>query len=142
MNHKAILGYSMPDKAKALSDALAAGYSLSRNDGVPILINPYTEILTRISVDLGCHDQRTFGPEVQEMHVCGTPMCTAGHLVNLAGDAGWALKEKTSWEIAATLIHYASHPDYPCQNFDSIPQKYALAYIEEMAAREAAEGLK
>jgi hypothetical protein len=64
-------------------------------------------------------------------------MCTAGHLVQLAGDAGWKLKERYDWIGAATLIHYKAHPNLPPQNFGSIPQEWALAYIKHMAKVEA-----
>ena len=64
-------------------------------------------------------------------------MCTAGHLVQLAGAEGLALQKKLGWPQAAALIHAAAHPDHPCQNFGSIPDAWALAYIEKMAAIEA-----
>lgn len=34
----------------------------------------------------------------------------------------------------------ASRPDVPPQNFQNIPQEWALAYIEERAAEEEANG--
>ncbi len=71
-----------------------------------------------------------------EDNICGTPMCTAGHLVNMAGEIGYKLKSKYGWANAAMLIHLKSNPDLPVQNFGSIPQEWALAYIEEMAERE------
>jgi hypothetical protein len=64
-------------------------------------------------------------------------MCTAGHLVNLAGEAGYKLKNETSWAVAATILHYKAHPDLPPQNFNSIPQDWAIAYIKHMAKVEA-----
>ena len=73
-----------------------------------------------------------------EENICKTPMCTAGHLVSMAGAAGWALKEKHGFAHAAALLHDAAHPGVPCQNFGNIPDAWALAYIEEMAEREAA----
>ncbi len=60
-------------------------------------------------------------------------MCTAGHLVNMAGKMGYQLQKEYGWEGAASLIHRKSHPDYPEQNFGSIPQSWAISYIE-MAA--------
>lgn len=66
-------------------------------------------------------------------------MCTAGSLVHMAGQRGYELKKEFGWEGAASLIHKKAHPDYPCQNFGGIPQSWAMAYIEEMAEREAEE---
>jgi hypothetical protein len=63
-------------------------------------------------------------------------MCTAGHLVNMGGGMGYALKDKYGFSVAAALIHEKAHPGWPCQNFGSIPQDWALAYIEEMAGHE------
>jgi len=76
----------------------------------------------------------------ENLNVCGTPMCTAGHLVNMAGKRGYELKNEFGWGDAATFIHRKAHPDYPVQNFGSIPQAWAIAYIEEMAEREAVLG--
>ena len=68
-------------------------------------------------------------------------MCTAGHLVNLAGEAGYKLKDKCGgFAEAARLIHIKSRPDAPPQNFGAIPQEFAMAYIEERAAEETKHG--
>lgn len=85
------------------------------------------------------HMQSTFGPEdcTPETNICGTAMCTAGHLVNMAGKIGYDLKKKYGWEKAAFLIHKKSLPDFPVQNFGSIAQDLALAYIETAAEYEA-----
>ena len=86
------------------------------------------------------HKQSTWGPEdapTPEPNLCNTPMCTAGHLVSMGGEKGWALKEEYGWATAAALIHYKAHPDQPVQNFGAIPDAWAMAYIEEMAALEA-----
>jgi hypothetical protein len=87
------------------------------------------------------HNQSTFGPlELQpEANICSSAMCTAGALVQMGGAKGWALQEKFGFASAAWLIHDASHPDWPCQNFGMIPQEWALAFIETSAKREAAE---
>ena len=83
------------------------------------------------------HNQADFGPDCDpKKNLCKTPMCTAGHLVNMAGKIGYQLKEKYGWIIAATLIHKKSRPDVSPQNFGGIPQKFAMAYIEERAAEE------
>jgi hypothetical protein len=54
----------------------------------------------------------------------------------MAGKIGYQLKNKYDWSFAATLIHLKSCPHLPIQNFGSIPQAHALAYIEEMAELE------
>jgi hypothetical protein len=108
-------------------------------EGAPILQKPYTQLLADIEASKRKFDQSTFGPDngVAEDHLCGTGMCTAGHLIQMAGEDGKRLKLKYGFSGAASLIHGATHPDYPCQNFRSIPDKYALAYIRKMAAVEA-----
>ena len=128
------------------SEALiSAGYSASALDefeSIPVLIKPYSKMWADIGAGKIKHDQSTFcqgGDGDGNANVCGTAMCTAGHLVMMAGEIGWKLKEKYDWSYAAKLIHYRAHPDYPCQNFGSINQEWALAYIEDMANREAAE---
>ena len=60
-------------------------------------------------------------------------MCTAGHLVNMAGKIGWDLKAKYGFRGAATLIHLKTHPNFPIQNFGAIEDERAMAYIEAMA---------
>ncbi len=69
-----------------------------------------------------------------------TPMCTAGHLVNLAGTVGYALVKKYDLPAAARMIHIKNRPDVPPQNYGSIPQRLAIAYIRERVAEEAAKG--
>lgn len=84
--------------------------------------------------------QSTFGPSekaVDDIHLCDTPMCTAGNLVNLAGEQGWEFQKKYGFSVAASLIHQKSCRDLPEQNYQSIPDKWALAYLEEMAERES-----
>ena len=137
-------GYSLPDALDAgcsLRDALAAGYSLhDALAATPKIEAPYTRMLADIREHRRIHNQGTFGPDADPANnLCKTQMCTAGHLVNMAGAEGYALKHKFGWHIAAALIHEKAHPGWPCQNFNSIPQAWAIAYIEEMAKREAAE---
>lgn len=122
----------------------AAGYSLSALlADAPLLEKPYTRLWADIQAKRRTLDQSTFGnASPSEPNICGTAMCTAGHLVNMAGEAGWKLKEKYGYATAAALIHEKAHPGWPCQNFGGIPDEWALAYIEEMAAREAEEGEK
>ncbi len=106
----------------------------------PLVLNPYSKMLAQISEGQRHHDQSTFGPDCDPAaNLCKTPMCTAGHLVNMAGQSGYELKKKYGWSLAATLIHERAHPGWPCQNFGAINQEWAMAYIEEMAEREELE---
>jgi hypothetical protein len=109
---------------------------------IPVLVKPYTKLLEDINSNNRIHKQSTYGPEKCPQNVCGTSMCTAGHLVNMVGKLGYELKNKYGWAVTASMIHYKAHPDYPCHNFGNIPQEWALAYIEEMAEREALEDQK
>ncbi|MBY0355690.1 MAG: hypothetical protein K2Q12_08190 [Rickettsiales bacterium] len=137
-------GYS-PSALRAagysLSDLRAAGCSANTLlEEAPLLKKPYSQILADIRAKKRRFSQSTFGPKIEnEEHLCGTAMCTAGHLINLAGEAGWALKEKYDYATAAALIHEKAHPNYPCQDFGSIPDDVALAYIETMAEIEQQE---
>jgi hypothetical protein len=106
-------------------------------DSVPFVKEPYTTLLNDIKEKRRIHHQSTFGPDDDpKNNICKTPMCTAGHLVNEGGAAGYALKREYGWEKAAGLIHIKAHPDAPMQNFGGIEQSTALAYIELMASFE------
>jgi hypothetical protein len=87
-------------------------------------------------------DQSTFGPEkegpVPAANLGDSPMCVAGHTVNLAGAEGWKLKNQVGFSTAARLIHQASRPDTGAPRYDSYPNEWALAYIEARAREEAA----
>jgi hypothetical protein len=87
-------------------------------------------------------EQSTFGPQegVAEDNLCKTPMCIAGHTVNLAGKAGYALAKKVSFAVAAALIHRKSRPDIGMPRYDSYPNTWALAYIEIHAQEEITGG--
>ena len=104
-------------------------------ESIPVLDKPYSHLLSDIEAKKRIHRQSTWGPEdgCYEVNVCETPMCTAGHLVNMAGSIGYDLKKKYGWKDAATLIHIKAHPDFPLQNFGGIDQTNAMAYIEAMA---------
>jgi hypothetical protein len=125
------------------SDVLSAGYSASDVqelfDRVPLVENPYTKILQGIQTRERIFKQSTFGPGhyVREENICNTAMCTGGHLVNLGGEPGWKLQKEFGFSTAGALIHQKAHPGWPCQDFSSIPDEWALAYIEEMAEHEA-----
>lgn len=125
-------GYS----AGALRDA---GYSAGEivPDGTPVVERPYSRMLADIEAGRRIHNQKDWGPnEDPGENLCKTPMCVAGHLVNLAGPAGYALVNKIGWEDAATRIHHASRPDVPPPNFGAVPNEWTLAYIRERAAEE------
>lgn len=106
---------------------------------VPLIVKPYTQILNDLKSGIRCHNQGTFGPDEKEKHICGTAMCTCGHLIQLAGEPGWILKQNTSWEEAGRLIHMKAHPNAPCQDFGSIGDEIAKDYIELMAEYENQE---
>ncbi len=135
-------GYSASSLLSAgysASSLLSAGYSasdLEEWESIPVLEKPYSTLLSDINEKKRIHKQSTWG-DIEEYdcnaNVCGTPMCTAGHLVNLAGKIGYDLKKKYGWAQAGALIHYKAHPDLPVQDFGSIPQAVAMAYIETMA---------
>ena len=106
-------------------------------DAIPFLDKPYTRLLIDIKNNKRKHDQSVFGPDCDPgTNLCGTPMCTAGHLVNMAGEIGYKLGMKYGFSVAARMIHMKSRPDVPPQNFGNIPQKFALAYIETRALEE------
>jgi hypothetical protein len=112
-------------------------------DEIPVLKKPYTTLLEDINHKKRIHQQSTFG-EIETFeqfcevgNVCKTPMCTAGHLVSMCGEIGYKLKQKYGWSTAANLIHLKTYPNYPSQNFGSIPQDHAIAYIEYMAEVES-----
>ena len=124
----------------SVSELRSAGYSVSDLPEVPVILSPYTSLLKDIRSKARLHKQSTFGPEIEPVaNVCKTPMCTAGHLVQMAGEAGWKLKEQFGFAAAASMLHFAAHPDYPHQNFSNIPDSHALAYIEWMADVESAQ---
>ena len=107
-------------------------------DSIPTLQNPYTELLADIKSKKRIHEQSTFGPDDDpEQNLCASPMCTAGHLDNMAGAVGYALAGKYGFPAAAMMIAEKAHPGWPQQNYGRIPQAWALAFIEEMAEREA-----
>lgn len=130
--------HDLRDAGLTASDMRDAGFELG---DIPFVERPYSRLLSDIKEQKRQFRQSTFGPSTltTEDHICQTAMCTAGHLVNMAGAAGWKLQEQFGILAAARLIHDRAHPGWPCQNFGAIPDDWALAYIEEMAAREVAE---
>jgi len=106
-------------------------------DAVPLLDNPYTNLINDIKAKKRVHNQSDFGPKYDpKENLCGTQMCTAGHLVNMGGTMGYDLMKQYGWAKAASLIHVKTHPDMPTQNFGSISQSNAIAYIELAASFE------
>lgn len=104
---------------------------------IPKLDKPYTRLLADIKAKRRIHNQHQAGPDYDPgTNLCNTQMCTAGHLINMAGEIGYKLQYKYGWKGAARLIHMKSRPDVPPQNFGGIPQEFAMAYIEERAAEE------
>mgnify|MGYP001570889233 CR=1 FL=1 len=106
-------------------------------NSIPKIKNIYTKLLSEIESKQRLHNQSMFGPACDpKTNLCSTPMCTAGHLVNMCGEIGYKLKQKYSFPVAAKLIHIRNRPDVPPQNFGYIPQDFAMAYIRERAAEE------
>ncbi len=105
-------------------------------DSVPKLENFYSNLLLEINNKQRTHCQSTFG-DIEDFdptkNVCGSQMCTAGHLVNVAGERGYELKKEFGFATSAEFIHKKSYPDAPCQDFGNIPQSWAISYIEIMA---------
>ena len=104
---------------------------------VPKVERLYSKMLADINASKRDLDQSTFGPSGAPTNICDTPMCLAGHTVNLAGAKGYNLKNRFSFDIAARLIHRASCPDFPEPRYDSYPNEWALSYITEMARLES-----
>lgn len=70
--------------------------------------------------------------EMGRVHTCETTHCRAGHVVHLAGDAGYALEKKTSPLFAAMQIYKASGYEIsPVRFFDS--NEDALADMQRLA---------
>jgi hypothetical protein len=129
------------EAGRSVHDWIKAGGSVRDFPKIPKLENPYTTMLAQIKAGNRIHNQRTFGPhDAPPVNICNTPMCTAGHLVSMAGVEGWKLKEQFGFAGAATLLHYEAHPDWPCQNFGVIPQEWAMGLIEHYAALEESGG--
>ena len=128
------------------NDFIAAGWTpseikkIENFPPIPVLQKPYTVMLADIRKKTRLHDQSYFGPTDfdPKQNICETRMCTAGHLVNMAGKAGYRLLHACgdSFVLAASLIHEASCPNVPAQNFGPISQELAMAYIEQRAAEE------
>ena len=103
---------------------------------IPVIEKPYSAIWNDVKDNKRIHDQSTFGPECVT-NVCGTAMCTAGHLVNLGGKAAYDLRRIVGWSNAASFVHQKSTSKHlPEQNYNAIPQEWAMAFLEENARME------
>ena len=112
-------------------------------DKVPTVSGLYGRILTDIKTERRHLDQGSFGPYREPVAVCESPMCIAGHTVSVAGIEGYRLLDylKGDFAAAAACIHTKSLPTTPRPRYDSYPNEFALAYIEERAAEEK-EGVR
>ena len=117
-----------------VSELISEGYlnDIEGWDRIPKLEKPYSKLWEEIQAKKRLHNQSDWGPSTCPTHdnICKTPMCTAGHLVNMAGSIGYELQQKYGWAGAASLIHAKSCPDLPEQNYGAIKQEWALAFIE------------
>src|SRR3990167_6733018 len=77
--------------------------------GVPAVNDLDRKILDRIEANPKCFD-------MADWH-CGTTHCRAGHAIDLAGEAGYALEKKFSSSVAGALIYMASCPGQPVPDF-------------------------
>jgi hypothetical protein len=113
---------------------------LTSEQKIPTIPNLYSLMLAAIKDEQRVLDQSTFGPESDPgTNLCDSPMCIAGHTVNLAGAEGYKLKNVFGFAGAARLIHNASRPDVGAPRYDVYPSEWALAYISERAAEEKAK---
>lgn len=65
---------------------------------------------------------------------CGTTHCRAGFAICLAGEPGFALRNKYGNEVAGRIIYAASRPDLPLPNFHAT-DRAALADLRAAAGR-------
>ena len=113
---------------------------MTGEQAIPVLTNLYSRILADIEESKRQLNQATFGPDTAPVNICDTPMCIAGHTVNMAGAEGYKLKDLFGFSAAARLIHFASRPDVAPPRYDSYANEWALAYIEARAAEEKKGG--
>src|SRR5438874_2197492 len=63
---------------------------LTGDQQIPKVERLYSHMLADIREEKRILDQKTFGPDAGPgENLCGTPMCVAGHTVNLAGPDGY-----------------------------------------------------
>ena len=137
--------YALLGAGYSASEVLGAGYSeedMAEWELIPVLDKMYSIMLADIKEGRRIHKQSTFGDSdckvtINENGICNTPMCICGHAVQMAGDIGWALKEKYGYVTAGILICSKAHPDYPMQDFEQTNNESAFALLEELAECEA-----
>lgn len=110
-------------------------------DSIPeIKDNPYTSILSQISKGEITFDQKEYDSLKtydKDRDIKNTGLNLASHIIELAGKAGYNLREYTSYKLAAGLIHKKKYPTVPVFNFDIPDNIFGMAYIETLAAFEA-----
>jgi hypothetical protein len=134
------IGWLSQDQIGGLSQDHQLIIELAKN--APKVDKLYSRIAADIASESRKLDQSTFGPEEPPSNLCNTPMCIAGHTVNMAGESGYKLAHVFGFDGAARLIHIASRPEVSCPRYDSYPNEWALAYIQERAAEEKAVAAK
>jgi len=99
---------------------------------IPVIQNIHARVLEAVAkpnaLDMG------------DWHTCETTHCRAGWVVHLAGEAGYALENRTSTLFAAMQIYRASSPNIrvsPPRFFES--NEVALADMKRCAELEAAK---
>jgi hypothetical protein len=100
---------------------------------VPKIENIHQRVLEAVSVP-GALDMSIW-------HRCNTTHCRAGHVVHLAGEAGYALEKRFDTPLAASMIYRASSPHaVPMTRFfDS--NDAAMADMKRLAEAEIAESV-
>ena len=132
-------GYSASEVLSAgysASEVLSAGYSkkdLAEWDAIPVLEMPYSVMLSEIKEGKRILKQSTFGDKLT-CHICGTPMCIGGNLVQMAIVKGY--KFKGDYVNESALIALKAHPDYPFHDFSKTEDEPAFALLEQLAAFE------
>ena len=101
-------------------------------------------LLSDINESKRKYGQETWGEiesYCEDLNICNTPMCIAGHFVHMAGESGYRLKNIFGWATAAGLLHIKSSPNTPIFNYTNTSNEAGMAYIEMMAAFENRENL-
>ena len=95
----------------------------------PVLRNPYTAILEKITGDGKL--------EMERWHTCETTHCLGGWTVCLT-PGGRELEQRFDTATAARIILIASRPDAPLPNFRASNQA-AMAFIKARSAEETCQ---
>ena len=97
---------------------------------VPVVDQLDAKILARVEANPLCFDMGTVH------NTCKTTHCRAGHAVDLAGTAGYALEAELGWEAAGRAIYIASTGRAP---WFYASDENALADIRRCAAEQLAQ---